>query len=226
MDKRITFNSIDSVGRHFAEAIDITPRGGGGLEKIAGAKHPQVEHYLRSLKSDPRYQYVLMTPMGAFEYWGMNVNGDVFPEASLSFDMERGDPASVIRKLVDKWLRPFGRDLPPGNYREFGFKTFLNAERYLHHANKDTSISYGGIVLSVWNPAMRRIEVIVRHDREAAKRVGAEQVIKDIDDGKPRQISMGCKVPFDVCTSCGKVSRTTKDYCLCLSRRSRVSCRR
>jgi len=212
MDKRITFDSVDSLGRHFAEAIDITPRG-GGLEKIAGELHPEIVRYMRQLRPDPAYQYVLMTPMGAFEYWGMNVNGDVFPEVSLSHDMHRGDPLRVMKELEEKWLLPFGKRVPPGNYREFGFKTFLDAKRYLHHVNKNPDIAYGDIVLSVWNPAMRRVEVISRHDREKAKRVGAEEIICDIDEGKPRQISMGCKVPFDVCTKCGHISRTPRDYC-------------
>jgi hypothetical protein len=63
---------------------------------------------------------------------------------------------------------------------------------------------------------MHRVEIIVRHDREAAKRVGAEDIILDLDAGKARSISMGCKVPFDVCTCCGHISRTTADYCPCL----------
>ena len=215
MDKRIEFSSVDSLGNCFAEAIDITPRG-GGLEKIAGDKHPTVVRYMRELRPDPRYQYVLMTPMGAYEYWGMNVNGDVFPELALSFDMETGDPMKVLRALEERWLRPHGKSVPAGNYRNFGFKTFLNALRYRHHVNKNPDVSYGDITLSVWNPSMRRVEVISRHDREKAKRVGAEEIIRDIDDGKPRQISMGCKVPFDVCTKCGHLSRTPRDYCPCL----------
>ena len=215
MDKRIEFSSVDGLGRCFAEAIDITPRG-GGLEKIAGDKHPAIVRYMRELRPDPKYQYVLMTPMGAYEFWGMNVNGDVFPELALSFDMEKDDPAKVLRALEAKWLRPHGKHVPPGNYRQFGFKTFLNALRYRHHVNKNPEISYGDITLSVYNPAMRRVEVISRHDREKAKRVGAEDIISDIDAGKPRQISMGCKVPFDVCTKCGHLSRTPRDYCDCL----------
>jgi len=216
MDKQITFESTDSLGRCFAEAIDITYGGGGGINKIAGTTHPMIEAYLRDLKRDPRYQYVLMTPMGSHEFWGMNVNGDVFPEASLSFDLDRDDPIEVLRLLEAKWLRPFGGSVPIGSYKDFGYKTFLDALRYRHHVNKNPDIAYGDITLSVWNPGMQRVEVISRHDREKAKRVGAEDIIRDIDEGKPRQISMGCRVPFDVCTHCGHLSRTPRDYCSCL----------
>jgi hypothetical protein len=212
VDKIIQFESRDSWGNVFAESIDVTPKG-GGLEKIAGKLHPEVQQFIRCLRPDPKYQYVLMTPMGAFEFWGMNVNGDVFPEAALAFNLEKDDPMPVIKALEEKWLRPFGKRLPPGNYKEFGHKTFMKANRYKHHVNKNPELSYGIIALAVWNPNMKRVEVIVRHDRELAKKVGAEDIIDDLDEGKGRQISMGCKVPFDICTKCGNVSRTQGDYC-------------
>jgi len=211
--KDIQFSTQGTLGQCFAEAVHIT-RKGGGLEKIAGVRHPKIESYLKSLRPDSRYQYVLMTPMGAFEYWGMNVNGDIFPVLSLSYDMfEHGNALRVAKALEDRWLAPFGKKIPPGNYTTFGYRTFEGAERYRHHVNKDPRLSYGQVVLSVWNPLMHRVEVVVRHDREKAKAVGAEDILEDLDEGKSRQISMGCKVPFDVCTVCGHISRTPGDYC-------------
>lgn len=211
-DKIIEFSTQDRLGRCFAEAIDITPRG-GGLTKIAGALSPEVAIFLRELKPDPKFQFVLMTPMGAFEVWGANSNGDIFPEISLSYDKLKDDPLPVALELEKRWLSQFGLKIPPGNYSEFGHKTFLNALRYRHHQNKQPEFSYGDIVFVTWNPSMKRVELIVRHDREKAKKVGAEDIIRDIDDGKPRYISMGCKVPFDVCTRCGHISKTSADYC-------------
>jgi hypothetical protein len=226
IDKRIEFNSTDSLGACFAEAIDITPRG-GGLEKIAGKRHPEIDAYIRQLRPDPRYQYVLMTPMGSFEYWGVNVNSDLFPEVSLAFNstdskglLERA--TEVARTLEKKYLAPFGKTLPVGNYSNFGHKTFLNAKRYRHHLNKDESISYGDIPLAVWNLHMHRVEVISKHDREKALRVGAQEIIDDIDAGRPRMISMGCRVPFDSCTLCGYISFRPSDRCDCLRYGGRV----
>lgn len=211
MDKRVTFATSDGLGRHFAEAIDITPRG-GGLVKIAGAMQPEVAAFVKTLRPDPAYQYVLMTPMGSYEIWGQNVNGDAFPECILRHDWTRDDPVQTIKALLEKYP-PAGGEFPPGNYSEFGYKTFLDARRYLHHANKQPERAYGDVVLSAWNPTMHRVEIIVRHDREKAKQVGAEEVIQDIDEGRPRQLSMGCKTPFDYCSVCGKISRSTDDYC-------------
>ena len=211
--KEIRFNTQDGEGSWFAEALDITPSG-AGMAKIAGEIHPEISAFLRNLRPDPNYQYVLMTPMGAYEYWGMNVNGDVFPEISLSYNHHtRTDAAQVALELERRWLMPHGKILPPGDWTKFGYKTFEEALRFRHHINKDPTIAYGDIPLSVWNPTMHRVEVIVRHDREKAKQVGADEIINDLDEGKPRQISMGCRVKFDVCTVCGNISRTTHDYC-------------
>jgi hypothetical protein len=146
----------------------------------------------------------------------MNVNGDVFPEISLSYEPGCDDPIEIARKLEQRFLKPFGKSLPMLPSRPFGHKTFLDALRYRHHVNKNPEIAYGDIVFVVYNDAMKRVELVSRHDREKAKRVGADDIIRDLDEGKPRQISMGCKVPFDVCTVCGKISRTSMDYCSCL----------
>ena len=214
MYKVITFTTGQSpLSNFFAEAIDITPSG-GGLTKVAGVMHPEITAFMKMLRPDKDFQYVLMTPMGAWEFWGMNVNGDIFPEISLSYDMTKGNPVPVALELERRFLTPFKKKLPPGNYTTFGYRTFLAALRYLHHVNKNPEIAYGDIPLSVWNPTMHRVEVIVRHDREKAKQVGASDVISDIDKGISREISMGCKVPFDVCTVCGHISRTPSDYCI------------
>ena len=210
MDKVITF-STQAVSGMFSDAVEV--HSGPGMQKTAGSLSPEIERFIRSIKPHPDYQYVLMTPQGSFEFWGANVNGDIFPEAALSHDMACDDPMPVIQALEEKWLKPFGKRIPPGSYREFGFRTYENALRYRHHANKDPDVAYGDIVFVTYNHKMHRVELISRHDRAKAEKVGAGEIIRDLDNGKPRQISMGCKVPFDVCTVCGHVSRTTRDYC-------------
>ena len=213
IEKIISLDTYDQYGRCFAEAIELSPRG-GGLTKIASHDlHPELRRYMSTLCTDPRYQYVLMTPMGSFEFWGMNVNGDIFPEVALKHDHHKDDPQAVIRALEEEWLTPFGKRLPPLQVREFGYRTFEQANRYKHHVNKNPELSYGVITFSVFNKNMHRVELVVRHDREKAKRVGAHQIIADLDAGIPRQISMGCKVPFDVCTVCGNIAKTNKQYC-------------
>ena len=212
LEKVIHFHTHDTLGRCFAEAIDINPKK-QGMTKVAGNIDPELKAFIRNIKPDPRYQYVLMTPMGAHEFWGMNVNGDIFPEISLGHDSHKDNPQEVIEELERRYLKPYGKSLPPVAIKEFGFRTFMNALRYKHHVNKNPDIAFGDIVFVTYNRPMHRVELVVRHDREKAKEVGAEQIIIDIDNGKPRQISMGCKVPFDVCSVCGNISKTTRDYC-------------
>jgi len=212
LEKVIHFHTHDTLGRCFAEAIDVNPSK-SGMTKVAGNLDPKLQAFIRSIKPDPKYQYVLMTPMGAHEFWGMNVNGDIFPEISLGHDYLTDNPQKVIDELERRYLKPHGKSLPPVPIKEFGFRTFMNALRYKHHVNKNPEIAFGDIVFVTYNRPMHRVELIVRHDRQKAREVGAEQIIVDIDNGKPRQISMGCKVPFDVCSVCGNVSKTTRDYC-------------
>jgi hypothetical protein len=212
MEKHVTCKTVDDHGQVFAEAVLVSSRG-GELEKTAGRRHPAIEAFLAELRPDPKFQYVLMQPMGASEYWGRNINGDYFPEICLDFDFKAGDQSARIQQVVQRFLAPWGKGLPPFPIREFGFRTFEDALRYRHHVNKDPSIAYGDIPLAVWNPFTKKVEVIVRHWRDKARQLGAHEIIDDIDNGRPRQISMGCKVPFDVCTICGNISRTTDQYC-------------
>ena len=79
---------------------------------------------------------------------------------------------------------------------------------FTHHKNKDPKNSKGDILLSHWNDRMKRVELIVRLERTKAP-----NICNDIDNDKMWDVSMGCKVPYDVCSICGNVAKTTKDYC-------------
>ena len=221
LEKRIDFGGEGPRGLSplplFMERIDITPRGGGGLIKLAGKRHADVDAFMRKLKPDPDFQWVLMTPMGSYEFFGANVNNDAFPESVLSHNYKTTPPDEAIRSLVKDYLTPHGVELPEGRYVEFGYKTFENALRYLHHVNKDPTKAWGDIPLSVWNPEMHRVEVIVRHDRKRAESLGAGDILKAIDEGRPTRISMGCKTPFDFCSACGNISRSSHDMCVHMS---------
>ncbi len=86
------------------------------------------------------------------------------------------------------------------------FETFGHA--FSHHQNKDPLKAQGKVVFSHYNDRMRRVELIIRLDREKAP-----QITKDIDSGKMWDVSMGCKVPFDVCSICNNHAKTRANYC-------------
>lgn len=143
------------------------------MGKTAAPLLPEVQQFLDKLKPDHNKIYVLVNALGAGEYWGSNINGDYFPEPSLIHE---------------------GPD--------FGYKTFYNAHPFKHHVNKDPAKSFGDVVLAVWHPDMKRVELIIAIDRMKAKQLGAEDVCDKLDKGMFPDVSMGCKVPYDLCSIC------------------------
>jgi hypothetical protein len=134
---------------------------------------PEVEQYLCAIKKDPNKIHVLVNALGAGEYWSSNINGDHFPE----------------RSLIHK-----GQD--------YGYETFYNAFPYKHHVNKDPAKSFGRVELSVWNDQMKRVELVVVIDRNLAQRLAAQDVVDKLDQGMFPDVSMGAKVPYDMCSKC------------------------
>jgi hypothetical protein len=110
------------------------------LTKTAAQYHPEIAAYINAAKQIPGKTQILLTALGAGEYWGCNVNGDYFPELSLAHG---GD--------------------------DYGFKTFQKyAKIYKHHVNKDPNASYGDVALAVYNPIYHRVELIVMLDNTKA----------------------------------------------------------
>jgi hypothetical protein len=155
------------------------------LEKLAGEMHPEIAQWLRSWKKNPRYQVLIISPMGASEFWGQNSNGDIFEYDQLN----------------------------PKGTSAYGYKTFERANLCRHHVNKDPHRFYGRIPLSCWNERMKRIEVIAVNDLELFERLGAMPLWNDIDAGRLPPVSMGTRVAFDECSYCGHRSKKLSEYC-------------
>lgn len=124
--------------------------------------------------------------VGATEYYSANRNGDGF------------------RQKVCREYHP----------------TFVKfAKFYRNHKNKDPSISYGRVVKSAYNEPMQRIELLValNTNEEAARRNNgfvADKELEKLASGRDLPVSMACHVDNDVCSYCGNVARTTRDYCV------------
>ena len=104
------------------------------LRKHAAAKyHPKIAEYIEKAKPLPDLIQVLLTALGAFEFWGQNNNGDRFREAPLKRD---GD--------------------------DYGHKTFVtNANYFTHHVNQNPSLAKGKVLHAVWNDGAKRVELVV-----------------------------------------------------------------
>jgi hypothetical protein len=166
----------------------------GVFEKVGGAPPfadwttgEQLRAFVRTITPSDRrdHVYVLVNALGAGEYYGPNINSDYFPWDSLTHQ---------------------GID--------YGYQTFLNAHTYQHHQNKDPNRAIGTPVQSLINPQMKRVELVIKLNKEKARTEGADGILTRIDNGEFCDVSMGCKVPFDICSICGHKSKTRSDYCI------------
>ena len=176
MDKLLLFSGRNDKGV-FTYVIDSDRN---YLEKTASEYHPTIAAYINSAKPIKGKTQVLLTALGAGEYWGCNANADFFPEAALAYDGP-----------------------------EYGHKTFMTqAKVFRHHLNKNTSESFGEVLLSVYNPTYHRVELIITFNHSNAR-----DLVARIDNGENLDFSMGCRVPYDICSICGNRAPTRKQYC-------------
>lgn len=132
MDKFLSFSSKTEKGL-FAYVLG---RDTNYLEKTAAEYHPKVAQYIREAKPIPGKTQVLLTALGAGEYWGHNANADYFPAEALYHE---------------------GQD--------YGYQTFETMARlYKHHINKDPKRSYGHVAMAIYNESYKRVELIVVMD--------------------------------------------------------------
>ncbi len=202
MIKQCQFRGVDDRGHIFC-----LPLLGKGLEKTAAVMqaqsrlHPRVQDFVGRTQDTEEGIFVLVNAMGAGEFWGSNINGDLFPEKALV------NAPETWNNLPVEDMRAVGAAWP------YGYPTFMNAYPYKHHANKDPSRAFGRVEIAVWNPQMHRVELVVYLDRALCMQFDAYDIIQRIEQGGFPDVSMGCRVPFDVCTICGNQSKTRNDYC-------------
>lgn len=130
MEKRLVYPQYNVKGDRDVFSVTDDKR---WLTKTAGNYHPEIQAYIEKAKPMPDLIQVLLTALGAHEYWGQNVNGDRFYENALK---------------------------NPGD--DYGYKTFLsNANYFTHHVNKDPNLAKGKVLAATWNDAAKRVELVV-----------------------------------------------------------------
>lgn len=205
IEKQVQFSAFNEQGQLVIQPLFMER----GLEKTAEALdmrsklHPRIQDFVRAVRPTGAGIYVLVNALGAGEYWGSNVNGDLFPEKALIHSppdweniLASPDQARTIGQAWD-----------------YGYPTFMGAYPYKHHVNKDPSRAFGRVELATWNPKMHRVELVVYLDRALCMQFDAMDIIQRIENGEFPDVSMGCKVPYDVCTICENPSKTRNDYC-------------
>lgn len=166
----------------------------GFLEKSASIKSPEhswetakeIKEVIKTLTPEKRKNnaYVLVNALGAGEYFDSNINADYFEWNML------------CHKGFD-----------------YGYMTFLNAHAFAHHKNKEPEKSMGKPIWSGLHHQMKRVELIIEINKELAAKNGHDGILTRVEAGDFIDVSMGTRVPYDVCSICHHESKTTQDYC-------------
>lgn len=203
----VTFEKYFSAGG-YSWGPDYTLIHSSTMEKVAGECHTPAEllKVIDTLKARPEGVYVLLNALGAYEYWGVNRNGDAFPEWSLKSQCPPADVKNYIDK-VNREKPGFNFCPPPTN--KYGTCTFVtDAHVFQQHNNKDPHNSIGDVVASAYNEYMHRTELIVFIYEARDK-----GTVDAIRAGAPVPFSMGAKLPFDVCSICFNFAKNRGEYC-------------
>lgn len=92
---------------------------------------------------------------------------------------------------------------------DYGHKTFFtNANYFVHHINKDPALAKGTVIAAVWNEKAKRVELILGINPTLDPDAAAE-----IANGNSLAFSMGCRLPYDVCSICSNNAKTRLEYC-------------
>lgn len=190
-----------AVDTYELPAIDLFSR---ELSKYASRNYlpPKVEEYLKTAEPIEGGRIVLVHGLGSDEIWGKNNNGDGFPEYMINDDGVK--EATLINTNPDD---------------DWGYDTFEKyAYSFADHVNNDPKLTIGGkVILADWNPEMHRVEIVMPINPKMAKtasaRHKAEEAIHRIDRGEGVDVSMGCKVAYDVCSICKNKAKNRSEYC-------------
>ena len=175
--------SSHDEGRRLVDFVHINRRGSAGLWKTAASKEYSPE--VMAMVRD-------LKPESGFTYPLINALGAG----------EYWSSNSNADYFEENQLNPEGTD-------KYGYATFRKfAKPYKHHINKPDSPAYGEVLGNVYNPRMHRVELLVKVANELAP-----DIAERIDGGEDVPVSMGCKVPYDVCSICGNEAKKTEEYC-------------
>lgn len=96
---------------------------------------------------------------------------------------------------------------PEGELIEY-FNTFQEAHPFKNHENKNVENAIGKIITVRWNPVMKCVELLKGIDKNRAP-----QIARGYLKGYLTDVSMGCKVPYTVCSICGNKARKQSEFC-------------
>lgn len=150
---------------------------------------PEVLKYIETVRPENDACYTLVNALGASEFYSSNSNADAFPESSL-----------IHRP--DRWTGNPLLDASVGKQWAYGFPTFYGAHAYPHHRNKDPNKSLGDVTFVCWNDRMKRVELVTRVTKDRCLANGGQAIWDKLQSGQYAEVSMGSRVPGDLCCIC------------------------
>jgi len=176
LDKIAYVPEVDEYG--FTRVVSFGARG-DGLEKVASLPDGVQKYIDRHFTPKDGKLGLLVTALGAGEYWGSNSNADIFDEKSLNHVPSGwSDDPTLDKPLAQGW--------------PYGYPTFYKAHSFSHHANKSPEKSIGSIEYVTWDPDMHWVLAVMEIDEQKAKKHNGTWILERAAAGKSISVSMGC----------------------------------
>jgi hypothetical protein len=189
MKKIVHLDQYFPTGEQTVQPVMLWSGGKRFIEPIT--KYASVgAEYFKTIEPVPGHSIVYVLAVSAWERYGENRNGDGFPDQP--YKPLASPPWISEDEVLTKHYKSF--EILGHNYR--------------HHKNTDPEKSVGRVMKAFWNPTMYRVELLIDVDN-----VKAPDLAEKIAAGEYPPVSMGTKVPWDVCTLCGNKAPTRAQYC-------------
>jgi hypothetical protein len=88
------------------------------------------------------------------------------------------------------------------------WETFSEAHPFKNHENKNVENAIGKIITCRWNDVMKCVEILKAIDKKRAP-----EIVRGYQKGYLTDVSMGCKVPYTLCSICGNKARRRSEFC-------------
>lgn len=166
---------------------------------------PEIQTFMSQLKergADPRFSYVHLIAMTDGDYYGQNLNGDVFGTGELTGIQSEQEAAKNVGHMR-------GICVPR-------YKTFEQAKFFRNHANGENDPYYGDVPCAAWNDPMRRVELIIRIAKKAVPELGMQDggdIIIKLDRRGYITVSMGTRISHEQCSICGNTNEFIHERC-------------
>ena len=196
--KEMVMPEVSNTGEATASLINRTNDGSidtGGLSKEAAIyiRHGNIP------KPKPRHSQIHLIIMSDYNVYGPNINGDAYVGSHRNHKFEDGKSITFKSNGIEDMINS---SLEHGGcYSEHN-----NSKKKDVRGNAFESV--GDIVWANYNKPRERGEVVIEVQTDKWN-----NTINDISGGKPVYFSHGTTVPFDICSICGKKSKSLKDRC-------------